>query len=137
MLHLLHLPVQFRNDSVYVNIHTTANPNGEIRGQVRRGYVCTNTTTGVDENSLTEISKINLYPNPASDKMYLSFNSSSSNNAEIFIYDAVGKEVFKEKTKLISGNNIKSIEVKNLDNGIYFMKIKNGENQVTQKFIKK
>lgn len=72
----------------------------------------------------SDISNSTLFPNPTSH--YLNFYSNKDIN-EVVIYDLLGQIVLHH---VINGNKI---DVSNLTNGIYFIKINNG---VTQKLIK-
>ncbi len=128
--------LQFRNDSVYVNIHTSLNANGEIRGQVLSGFGCYTITTGIDENTLSDISEIVLYPNPTSNVLNLSFNMVSTKTVTVIINDVLGKELYNQKIQLAVGIATKLIDVKGFNTGLYFVKIQNGDKQVVQKFIK-
>ena len=124
----------FRNDSVYVNIHTSANANGEIRGQVLRGFECYNSTANaIDEQ--TALSGISVSPNPTSGNVIVRFNTSYSNMTTITVMDVLGKDVYNEVIDATSGNQ-KSINLKELTTGLYFVKITNGKQQFVQKLIK-
>ncbi len=73
-----------------------------------------------------------LYPNPTKDKLFLS-TTSSAENLKIKIYNIEGK--------LLSNLNLEnqtSLDVSNLESGIYFLNIEdeNG-NKAIKKFIKK
>ena len=84
--------LMFRNDSAYINLHTTANPNGEIRGQVERGFVCyTSTATALYENNFT--SKVSMYPNPAVNTLHLKINSDHTKIANATIYNCLGSTI--------------------------------------------
>ncbi|MCB0380210.1 MAG: T9SS type A sorting domain-containing protein [Flavobacteriales bacterium] len=73
----------------------------------------------VNENIVND-SKINIYPNPSSGKIY--FNNTSI-QYEIHVFDMYGKIVFE----LPKGNH-KDIDLSNLPNGVYLIKLSN-ENQ--------
>jgi hypothetical protein len=71
-----------------------------------------------------------VYPNPATSVINIS-NTTAIN--EVAIYNFLGQSVLN---KSVSGNNAE-INVENLSNGIYVLKIKSGSNQSTIKFTKK
>jgi agmatine/peptidylarginine deiminase len=94
------------------------------------------------ENPVTEISlhacqnylKINninasdliIYPNPASDKINIYFND--KNSTKVYIYNILG---IQAKEMQLS-NGVNSIDIKELPNGVYFIKIEGR----TYKFVK-
>ena len=72
------------------------------------------------------LSNLKLYPNPTSN--YLSIQG-NDNPVTISIYNVLGK-------KVISAKNTNKIDVKELSNGIYIIRIKEGLKEVIKKFIK-
>ncbi|HFC00175.1 MAG TPA: HYR domain-containing protein [Phaeodactylibacter sp.] len=64
-----------------------------------------------------------IYPNPASDEIFISFNSPIEQEVEIQIFDARGTLVKVENTDLYEGENTKIIALDNLDNGFYMIHI--------------
>ncbi len=76
-------------------------------------------------NDLNLIKNVSLYPNPSSEFIQIS----GLNKIEIYkIYDVLGAEVLKGE---ISEN--KKIDIKNLRQGVYFLKFEKGN---TFKFVK-
>ena len=80
------------------------------------------------ENS---IDNFKLFPNPTSGILNLSFDSSKLIDASVTIYDLLGKLVY-EKSNL---NNQDSIDLQNLEKGVYLAVISNGELSTTKKII--
>ena len=68
--------------------------------------------TGVDENGF---STINLYPNPANDKIRI---EGLEGRKEIRIYDAVGMIV-----KTLNINGEEEIDIHDLNAGLYFLNV--------------
>jgi hypothetical protein len=68
-----------------------------------------------------------IYPNPSGSILYF---SSKAENVLISIFDVCGKLVLY---KQVNGDQI---DITNLKNGIYTMKIRNLKGLVTKKFIK-
>ncbi|WP_196886406.1 T9SS type A sorting domain-containing protein [Aureivirga sp. CE67] len=85
-----------------------------------------------NENQLTQ--NISIYPNPAKDKITIS-NQDESFNSSISIYDQNGRIVKYLKNIKLQENL--DVDISNLENGIYFVKINTEKGAYTEKIIKK
>ncbi len=118
--------------NAYVNLHTTANPNGEIRGQLNSGYQCYSIVLGVDESSNLINNNISVYPNPAENQ--LTVYSEQPASVTVQITNALGQVVQTSNLK-----NQKSImlNIEMLPEGVYFLSIINADKSVSvSRFIK-
>ena len=86
----------------------------------------TNATSGIKSNNQSEI---NLYPNPANEKLY--FSNASSIIANVAIYNALGELVMSVQNQ----NLMNGIAIETLNAGIYYCKII--EAQTGQTSVKK
>jgi subtilisin-like proprotein convertase family protein len=86
----------------------------------------------VEENSIQNFS---LYPNPNNGDFNIQFNSTSSENIELSIYDVRGRQIYLN-TYTNNGFFNENIQLNNLQSGIYLVKVKDGKNEITKKFIK-
>ncbi len=76
-----------------------------------------------------------LYPNPAKDLVSINFNEVLSENMSISIFDIQGKLVLSKKS--LDLDNEASLDISNLESGMYFVKLKNGQQLATKKLIVK
>ncbi len=83
----------------------------------------------------TTESMLEVYPNPASDKLQLNYFTSEAGSVSINVVDITGKIYIAQTTTATSGNNTFTLGLDNLESGVYFVQIKNGEKQVIDKFI--
>ncbi len=81
--------------------------------------------------SINELnSLLNIYPNPAKDQLFI---ETEVEVEEVSIFDVYGR---RQQTT-INGQQTLSIDVSNLSNGVYFVKVKSKNNEVIKRFIKK
>ncbi|SNR58370.1 Por secretion system C-terminal sorting domain-containing protein [Lutibacter agarilyticus] len=73
--------------------------------------------------------EISLYPNPTKDKLNLKWNS--LNNITVTIYNSIGQELW---TVYLSKQH-KIIDISELENGIYFLKIRDRNKIAIKKII--
>jgi hypothetical protein len=87
---------------------------------------CANFTvsTGIAEVSRVETM---VYPNPAKDVISIK----NTNNATVYIYNILGKMV----RKIDSTSDLLQVNVSDFSNGMYFIKIQNGNNVETKKIL--
>jgi hypothetical protein len=124
--------IQFRKDSVYLNIHTPNNPNGEIRGQVRRGAV---SYDNVSTNDFGKNIRFDAYPNPATDQLNIDIDFEKTSNYTLVMNDVLGHNIFVKQynnTDIIAEN----LNLQKLNAGVYTLSIVNNKNKITRKVIK-
>ena len=88
-------------------------------------------TTGLPQY-LTE-NDLNIYPNPVSDKLTVSLRTNSFQVTSMAVYDINGKLV---RTQAVSDNQIE-MNTQSLAAGSYFLRLSDGTNCVTTKFVKR
>ena len=104
-------------------------------GWVSRNNLCAVTrglSLGVNEVNNT-LQKINVFPNPATNKISFSVNETNNKTLSVIITNILGETVFNNTL-----NYQKDIEipVTDLNSGIYFIKIQSGNNAYAGKFVK-
>ena len=81
-------------------------------------------------NTINLNNSINLYPNPAIDRVYI--NNTETKNAKIHIYNMTGESVLQRE--LSSGTN--EIDISSLTSGIYVVRLTGANGTYQQKLIK-
>jgi hypothetical protein len=98
-----------------------------ITTAINIGYTqCGVTSTGIELNGPN---RVNIYPNPASDKIYIS--NLKEDNTLIKIYDVNGRLVLENKVL-----NKEYLNISKLSKGIYQIKFKGSDWNETRKLIK-
>ena len=91
------------------------------------------TNTGnIDGNTSNEIK---LYPNPANNEVLIELTNLESSDITLNVYDVLGKLVYSDNAKKISGSFKQSIDVSQLTRGIYVVKINDNVNTYFTKLI--
>jgi hypothetical protein len=73
-----------------------------------------------------------IYPNPATDILYLSFNG-NLNHGKICVSDISDKTVYNTTC---NGQNTQALDISNLASGIYFLTLQSENERVVRKFVK-
>ncbi len=74
---------------------------------------------------------VTIFPNPATDFINITYNSIDNNKITATIYNAIGEKI--TDIELIQNSN--KINIQNLENGVYFIKIKTQTSEITKKFV--
>ena len=89
---------------------------------------------GIAENS--SFQSINLFPNPVNDFLNINFKTEQPVEISIHIYNSLGRLVKEEKINFMDGNNNYSIDLNNLNSGLYFIEIAGDNRKQNFKLIK-
>lgn len=132
-------------DFAYVFTRDSINPNG-LTTSVARNIAdvqrihswfnndnfpsCEQYVTGIEQQNKNDLF-LHISPNPASDYLYADHNLKNSAKLQFIITDILGREISIE-------NPIDNVlNIQHLTDGIYFLRIEDGKNAVSGKFIKK
>ena len=87
-------------------------------------------------NQIESLTDLEIYPNPAKEKINIRFSGNSDSKFKISIISFTGQLIREELFDSNNmGNHIFSIGNLNLKSGIYAVKISNSKNSVTKKMI--
>ena len=111
-----------------LKVSDIVSPNNGTGGTIFSLFICDPTNSIFD---FTSKYQLNMYPNPADDK--LTIEGKIILNSEIEITDILGRKV---NTDIIIQFNYAIINCSELTKGIYFIKIKNDSVSYTEKFVK-
>lgn len=90
----------------------------------------------VPDTKANRISSASIYPNPASDQINIRFDAQESGTFEVSIFDLQGKLMKEEIVSNAKGENEISVDIKDLNTGLYFCRIQNGQEVEIIKIIK-
>lgn len=132
---------QTSNDKIHIIYQADDTPGLAVRGdETAYGdnliyYVAVDKIeTGVNENEAA--ANMNIYPNPTSEYSYIDLNLQKASKVNVTITNLVGQEVFnKEFGQLSAGNHMLTVNVNNLNSGIYFYTVQSGNERITKKVI--
>lgn len=88
-------------------------------------------TLGINKYNL--LSSINVFPNPASDFINVYFNQETKNSTSVSVYNLVGKKI--KEIVLPAGTETSSINIRDLNKGMYFIQILSGKDKFTKKIF--
>ena len=83
--------------------------------------------TGIEDNFTNNVS---IYPNPVKDRLYI---ETESEIEEVIVYDIYGRH---QVTETPSHQEMISINISNLNSGVYFIKINTAEGNIVKRFVK-
>jgi hypothetical protein len=86
-------------------------------------------TLGEDIEELT--SSVNIYPNPVSDKLYI---KTEAEIEEVVVYDVYGRVQNLRNSETQKLRN--SIDVTDLNSGVYFVKVRTENGNIVKRIIK-
>lgn len=82
-----------------------------------------------------ELSGIRMYPNPANSEVFVNFKNVLSNDASITLFNSLGQRLqFISETEM-AGKSQAILNVSGFASGVYYVKIKVGENTSTKKLV--
>jgi len=90
-----------------------------------------NQQTGNAIKEINDNSFISVYPNPANSNLHVRLNKTFTDNASVSITDVNGKIVLKKD--FLSNGSILNMDVSALDNGFYFLQLRDNSSCITKK----
>ncbi|NVO85894.1 CHRD domain-containing protein [Hymenobacter terrestris] len=126
--------LQFRRDSVYVNLHTAANPSGEIRGQVLRDFRRLGVLLSAQPSALVA-EGFAATPNPFRDELSFRFEARSSGSGTLRVTDLLGRTVLTQAVNVRPGTNRTDVKVPGAA-GVYLLLMELNDSRIVSRITK-
>jgi hypothetical protein len=127
--------LQFRQDSVYVNLHTSQFPAGEIRGQVFRGARNLRAVLSTQPAPLLAAS-FGSYPNPFRSSLTLSFEARTAAAGTMRVTDLLGRLVATQALAVHSGVNVQELDLRSAAPGVYLVTVEAEGARIVTRILK-
>ena len=118
--------IQFHNLDGAISTSDLNSVTAYINGSLAN-IVLTTSVAGIAENQKNQ--NVQIFPNPAKDKL----NIEVSENSKVQMFDISGKQIVFETN--VYANQLQSINVSNLSNGVYMIKVINDKFVKVQKVV--
>lgn len=96
------------------------------------GLTSYNSTTGITESNANE-SKVAIYPNPANDVLMVQSNVGARVSRKVELVDELGRVV--QTQMLYQGSTMCYFDLQTVYEGVYFVRIYDGDNVITNKVV--
>ena len=128
---------QFTNKTIKVDAKFkytfTIDANNQNTFGSERFYLTTSMGTAINE--MAKESFCSIYPNPTTDILNIALSSSKEGNYTYTVLNQLGQTILSGDIMLANGKPA-SIKTQDISNGVYFLKITNGNQSQTIQFIK-
>ena len=84
------------------------------------------------EDNFNNNNDLHIYPNPASNNLVLESKNSEQRNYTVTLTNIQGQEIYSES---IVFENCYNLDITSIDNGIYFLTLKNNKEKIVKKFV--
>ncbi|MCB9163280.1 MAG: PKD domain-containing protein [Flavobacteriales bacterium] len=91
-------------------------------------------TTGIDEEEM--LATISLWPNPARELLNIALDSRTAGSVRLEVVDLNGRIVLERQEQLNLGGNRLQLGTEDLPAGLYALRISQGTNVITQRFVR-
>jgi hypothetical protein len=88
--------------------------------------VQTGTASKFDPINVQEVNTVSVSPNPAVDMINISFDATAGGKVIVSIIDQNGSVVVNKNLSAVTGKNTSQLDVSNLANGVYYIKLQTG-----------
>ncbi|MEO7873784.1 MAG: ASPIC/UnbV domain-containing protein [Bacteroidia bacterium] len=88
------------------------------------------------ENPDKDFFLVSVYPNPANTVLSFNYSVLLPSEIKVSIINAEGKSALTKQLKSKTGNNIESLDIKNLTGGTYTLVLSTGKQACEAKFVK-
>jgi hypothetical protein len=90
-----------------------------------------------DLSSIDDLDIVQMYPNPADDRLNIVFTQKTMSNLEISFVDITGEELSKVSILPNAGQNRYIADVSDFVPGTYLVRLKQGDKAVVKPIVKK
>lgn len=127
--------VKYADDTVYRLYFTSFT--GSSSGDLTFNFEDVTNTLGIEE--ITETVSFGVYPNPSLDKKInlVYDNKLDANDNEVTVFSTTGQKVFQANLNQNSGFYNKTLDLSNLNSGVYMLQFTSGDYSTTKKIILK
>jgi 1,4-alpha-glucan branching enzyme len=88
------------------------------------------------DNSFIAAPDMSVYPNPATDRLYLAAKGLVAGEASAQIMDVQGRQVITKNNLLFSGANLYCLDVSQLNPGVYFVQVQTPKGREVIRWVK-
>jgi len=92
--------------------------------------------TSIEDNKAADNRNMLVYPNPFTNKTGLETNKAVSGQLTLKVYDVVGQKVYEDNKNSLIDNEHITLNLENLEPGIYMLMVSDGVHSKSQKIIK-
>ncbi|MGV9012982.1 MAG: T9SS type A sorting domain-containing protein [Flavobacteriales bacterium] len=121
-------------NGMIVDGHSTAGSNASDRDGGFTLNVLQAAPTGISD--MPAIAELNVWPNPVSNELNVSFNSAQAGPSLITVIGMDGRMVLREDHRSALGSNTVKLNTASLAPGLYMLRIEDGTQRIPQRFLK-